>query len=151
MNIHMSSCKRPVALSQLNEISFLLTDFRKIVKYQISLKFMQWERSCFIADRKANRHDDVNSSFSQFFERAEGLHIMEILVRRFLAAFSYYHFSRFSNISSQYLITQAMVQFQSVSYGFRNGESDVTKRFFLKTLIFPCQLPLNRFFTPIYY
>lgn len=129
----------------------LSTDFRKTIKYQISLKSIQWERSCFNADRKANRHDDANSLFSQFFERAEELHIMQILVSQFPAALSYFLSSSFASISSQYLITKAQIQFRGVSYVFRNGESDVTAGFFLKTLIFPCQLPLTRFSTRIYY
>jgi len=83
--------KEPVILPQFKEISFLSTYFRKTIKYQISLKFIQWEWSFFNADRKANRHDDANSHFSHFFEGAEGLHIMQILVsflRLYLTSFS---------------------------------------------------------------
>jgi len=61
---------------------------------------------------------------------------MPILVRQLPAAFSYYLFSSYTNISIQYLITKAQVQFQDVSYVFLNGENDVTAGFFPKTLIF---------------
>jgi len=52
-----------------------LTYFRKVLKYQISSKSVQWELSCFTrtyrrTDRQTDRHDDANCRFSQFCERA---------------------------------------------------------------------------------
>jgi hypothetical protein len=41
--------------------------FGKKLKYQISSKFVQWELSCFM---RVGGHNDANSSFSQFCERA---------------------------------------------------------------------------------
>jgi hypothetical protein len=42
--------------------------FEKILKYQISLKVVQWEQSCSIrTDRCAGRHDEANNRFSQFY------------------------------------------------------------------------------------
>ena len=150
--IHISlHAKSPLFCHNFMKFHFYRRIFGKPLNIKFFLKFIQWERSWFRADRKANRHDDSNSRFSQLFERAERLHIMQFLVRLFPAAFSYYLFSSYANISSQYFTTKAQVQFQGVSYGFRNGESDVTAGLFPKTLIFPCQLQLTRFSTPIYY
>ena len=44
-----------------------MTDFREILKYQVSSKSVQWEQSCSM---RAGGHDEANSRFSQFWERA---------------------------------------------------------------------------------
>jgi len=62
-------------LSDFYETWVILTVFRKILKYQISWRSAQWEPSCYLGtdgrtDGTTVRHDDANSSFSQFCESA---------------------------------------------------------------------------------
>ena len=51
-----------------NETWILSADFRKILKYQISWKFVQLEASYLWG--RTDRRDETNSRFSQFCERA---------------------------------------------------------------------------------
>jgi hypothetical protein len=78
-NIHMSSCKYPLFLSDFSETWIFSTDFGIILKYKISWKSDQWGQSCSMCsdrltdgrtDKQTDRHDEANSRFSQFWERA---------------------------------------------------------------------------------
>jgi hypothetical protein len=71
--VHSSSYKIPVILVRFfNETWIFATAFWKILKYKISWKSVRWKPSCSLrrADRQTDRHDEANSRFSQFFERA---------------------------------------------------------------------------------
>jgi hypothetical protein len=63
--------KCPLFLSDFNEIWVFSTEFRKMLKYQISWKSVQWEPSCSggqkgrQTDRQTGRHED-NDRFSHF-------------------------------------------------------------------------------------
>jgi hypothetical protein len=45
-NVYLSPCKAPAVLSDINKTWIFWTDFRKILKHQISWKSVHWERSC---------------------------------------------------------------------------------------------------------
>ena len=61
-------------MSDCNETQIFSIDFRKIQKYQISWKSVQWEPSYYtLSDGETNVHDAANSRFSQFFESAQKL------------------------------------------------------------------------------
>jgi hypothetical protein len=64
--------KYPLFLTDCNASGIFSTDFRKTLKYQISRKSVQWEPSCPMRteDGRTDRHDEVNSRFSQFCDGA---------------------------------------------------------------------------------
>jgi hypothetical protein len=70
-NMYRSSCKVPVILSHFNDTWIFWTDFREIVKCQISLKSVPLEPSCSVrTDGQTDTHDEGNSRFLEFCERA---------------------------------------------------------------------------------
>jgi hypothetical protein len=70
INLHMSSPKYSLLLSDFSQSWIFLTDFRKILRYQISWKSVQWEPSCFIwTDGQADRHDEAYRSIANGPER----------------------------------------------------------------------------------
>jgi hypothetical protein len=61
VNVRTSSCKVPVIFVNFDEPRILSTDFRKIPKYQIPWKSVQWGQSCV----RTHTHEASNR-FSQF-------------------------------------------------------------------------------------
>ena len=58
-NIYMSSFRYPLFVSDIEETWIASTNFRKIMKYQISWKSLQWYSSCSIrTDRQTDRQTD---------------------------------------------------------------------------------------------
>ena len=66
--------KFPLLLSIFSETLKFLTEFREIIKYQISWKTVLWE-----PDGRTDRHDEDNSCFWQFCERATKLEVPDLL------------------------------------------------------------------------
>jgi len=63
------SWKNLLFLSDFNKILMFSIGFRKMLKYQISWKSVQWESSWSMRkDRQAERHDETNGGFTQFCE-----------------------------------------------------------------------------------
>ena len=65
--------KYPLFLSDFNDTWIFSKDFRKKKKTQISnfIQIRPVRAELFHADGRANRHDEANSHFSQFYERAK--------------------------------------------------------------------------------
>jgi hypothetical protein len=65
-NVHRSSCKVPAIFVHLNETSIFLTNFRKNTQISDFFKIRPVGAELFHADG----HDEADSRFSQFCERA---------------------------------------------------------------------------------
>jgi len=61
--------KYSLFLTDFNETCNFSVDFRKILKFKISWKSVQWEPSCSMrTDRRTERYDENNSRFSKFHD-----------------------------------------------------------------------------------
>jgi len=56
------------------KLEFTLQIFEKIIRYQISWKSVHWAPSYSMRTDGADRHDEDNSCFSKFCERAWNLY-----------------------------------------------------------------------------
>jgi len=61
INVQKSSCKVSVIL-----IRFLSIYFRRILKYKISWKFLQWEPSCLMRTEKKTDITKLKAAFRKF-------------------------------------------------------------------------------------
>jgi len=72
-------------LSDFNETWIFATEFWKILKYQISWKFILWQTSCSMQmDRRSGRHDKGNSHILQYCKQPENLtsfSFMQMMIR----------------------------------------------------------------------
>jgi len=65
--VYGSSCQVPLFWSDFNKTWIFFDIFRKVFKYKISLKSVEWEPSCCM---RTDGHDEADSRFSQFSECA---------------------------------------------------------------------------------
>jgi hypothetical protein len=64
--------KYQLFLSDFNETSVFVTDFREKLKYKVLSKSVQWEPNCsLLRGRQKDGYDKANSRFSEFCERAK--------------------------------------------------------------------------------
>jgi len=93
INVHtLVYIKYPLLLSDFNETSILSTDFRKLIKLNISRKSVQRKPCCSTrTDGQTDRHDHDNWRFSKYCERAQKMKLFLVLEMhiRFYVPFSY--------------------------------------------------------------
>ena len=65
-NVFWSSCTVPLFLSDFNETWIFSTDFRKILKYQISWLSVQWETSCSVRTDRLTDTKKLTVAFRNF-------------------------------------------------------------------------------------
>jgi len=72
INVYTSECKNPCYTCHiLIKLEFSGQIFKKMLKYQILLTFVQCEPSCSMrTEGQTDRHDEGNSLFAQSCERA---------------------------------------------------------------------------------
>jgi len=64
IKVHTSQCKVPVILVSFYETSIFSTNFRKIIKYQISWKSVRWEPRCSMrSEGRTDRPDETLVAF----------------------------------------------------------------------------------------
>ena len=72
-------CKLPVILLIIYPILNVSTDFRKVLKYQFSLKSVQWWRG--VPCGRKDRHDEANSRFSHFWKSDQMWNISATIIK----------------------------------------------------------------------
>jgi hypothetical protein len=71
INVHKSSCKVPLFLSDFNKTRIFSENFREVLKYQILWKSVQWEPNCSTwTEGRMDRYDEANSRSSKSCECA---------------------------------------------------------------------------------
>jgi hypothetical protein len=66
-NVYWSPCEVPLFFTDFNENWIFSTGYRKILRYIIYWKSVQWEPNCSMrTDRRTNKHDDDDSLFRNF-------------------------------------------------------------------------------------
>jgi len=102
MYIHFS-VKYSFIPFNFNETCFSPTGFRKVLKYKLLWKILQWEPSCSMrTDGRTARHDEANSSFWQFCKRGKNhpfLHLLLLFTPCFQSRPRYSHSHRLSQFS----------------------------------------------------
>ena len=113
-SVHKSSCKVPVILFQILMKQGVSTDFRRILKNQISWKSVQWKPSCSMrTDGQTNpRTTDMTKLIVAFrsFANAPKNETVNISMRQ--NHYSFMYFLRYSLHFSMHMLTVEKVSFR---------------------------------------
>jgi len=114
-NVHWSSCKQPLFLSDCNETRIFLTDFRK------KLRNTKFHKNPFSDSRavlfgRTDRHDESNSLFSQLCEKYLST---DITVSKSHASFTYCTGCTFYRVSNHGALVRWMSEY---SFLFLTGQ-----------------------------